>query len=155
MNLKEKMIPLKNAVGDYNHVRNSLLPSLLKNLSENQHQEYPQNIFEMGRTFALGNTETGVVEKEKLAVMVCHEKADFTEIRQIVDALMNAVGLKLSIKESKHSSFMEGRIGDIFVKGTKIGIIGELHPQILTNWKIETPVVGLELDIKKVFQLTR
>ena len=32
MELNEKLIPLKNSMGDYNHLRNSILPSLMKNL---------------------------------------------------------------------------------------------------------------------------
>ena len=93
VNLTIQPIPLKNAIGDHNHLRNAIMPSLMKNLAENQHHECPQNIFELGRIFVPGDTETGILEAEHLSVMLCHDKTDFTEIRQVLEALIRALGL--------------------------------------------------------------
>lgn len=153
MSLSDDVISLKNALGEHNHLRNSLLPSLLKNLSENQHNEYPQNIFEVGRSFVKGDSETGVVEKENLAVTLCHEKTDFTEAKQVLDALMKSLGMDCVIKEVQHPSYVEGRIGEIFVGEKKLGLIGELHPQVITNWQLTVPVVGFELDLEELFKI--
>src|SRR3989338_3310740 len=154
MNSASGGIALKNAVGDYNHLRNSIIPSLLKTLAENQHQEYPLNLFEMGRVFEEGkNTETGVKEIDKLAIALCHEKVDFTEIRQVADVLISSLGLTLAVKEMTHPSFISGRVGEILVDKKKIGISGEIHPAVLTNWKITTPVAVLELDVEKMWEL--
>ncbi len=153
MNLSEEPIPLKNAIGDHNHLRNALMPSLLKNLSENQHHEYPQNIFELGRIFVPGDTETGVLEAEHLSVVLCHDKTDFTEVRQVLEALMRALGLECMVKESEYPPFIFGRSGDININGKKIGIIGELHPQVITNWQLTMPVVCFELNLGRLFEL--
>ena len=150
-------IPLKNALGDYNHLRNSLLPFLMKNLHENRHYEYPQTIFELGRVFnhetLETKTETGVQEQEHLAIVLCHEKADFTEIKQIMDALINSFGLQAKVKESQHPSFIPGRVGEIMVKDRTIGVIGSLSPQVITNWNLVLPVVCLELNLEELFLL--
>ncbi|MAF99164.1 MAG: phenylalanine--tRNA ligase subunit beta [Nanoarchaeota archaeon] len=151
MNLNNKLIPLKNAVGDHNHLRNSLLPSLIKTLSENQHHEYPQNIFEIGRTFNISkSTETGVKESQLLSIALCNEKADFTQVRQLLDALLSSLDVKGSVKESTHASFIPGRMGTIMVNGKSVGIIGEIHPQVLTAWNLLMPVVVFELNIEKI-----
>lgn len=153
MNKEGEIIPLKNALGDYNHLRNRMLASLLKNFNENQHNEYPQNIFEIGRTFNFGESETGVIEKEHLAIALCHERTDLTEMRQILDALMSSLGLEYSVKETTRPSFIPGRVGEIVLNDKKIGIIGEFHPQVLANWDLVVPVVGLELDLEELFAL--
>ena len=156
MGLEQEIIPLKNAQGDYNHLRNSLFPALLKNLAENQHQEYPQNIFEIGRVFHYDlSQETGVRETEKLAVMLCYDQSDFTALKQILEALFSSLGVELKIQESEHSSAIPGRAGDILLKGEKIGMLGELHPQVLTNWNLVMPAVGLELDLELLFEKVR
>src|SRR3989344_3491673 len=156
MNKKNSGIPLKNALGDYNTLRYRLLAGLLKTLAENQHNEYPQNIFEIGRTFEHDITqETGVKETEHLGIVLCHEKTDFTEIRQILEALLSSLGLEFSVKESHRPSFIEGRIGEVLVKNQKIGIIGEIHPQVLTNFGLAIPVVGSELDLEKLFEMVK
>ena len=156
MNSVKGGIPLKNTVGDYNQLRNSLLPSLLKNLAENQHQEYPHHIFELGRIFEPGGkTDTGVQETEKVTVMLCSEKTDFTEIRQGLDTMMRSMGGQRGVQESTHPSFIAGRAGKIMVQGKSIGIVGEIHPQVLVNWGLTMPVVALELDISTLFELLK
>ncbi|MEK6809591.1 MAG: phenylalanine--tRNA ligase subunit beta, partial [Nanoarchaeota archaeon] len=153
MNLSEEPISLKNALGDHNHLRNAIFPCLLKDLAENQHHEYPQNIFEMGRIFVNGDTETGVLEAEHLSVVLCHDKTDFTEIRQLLEALIRALGLECAVKENEHPPFVSGRSGDITIHGKKIGVIGEFHPQVITNWQLLMPTVGFELNMGRLFEL--
>jgi len=156
MNLNQKLLPLKNALGDYNHLRNSIIPSLLKTLTENQHNEYPQNIFEIGRTFFHDTTqETNVKETEKIALTLCHEKTDFTEIKQILDVLFNTIDISYNIKECTHPSYIPGRVGEIIVNETSLGFIGELHPQVLENWNVMMPTVVFELDLEKLFELVK
>ncbi len=149
-------IPLKNALGEHNHLRQWLIPSLLRTLTENQHNEYPQNIFEAGRTFFINKkTETGIEEKEHLAIAFCHDKTDFTEIRQALDALFSALGIECVVKESEHDSFIRGRIGTILCQGKEIGIIGEISPAVLTSWGLLMPAVVLELDLEGLFEMVR
>lgn len=150
MNLSGKPIPLQNALGEHNHLRNAILSSLMKNLAENQHHEYPQNLFEIGRVFMEGDSETGVVEKESLSVVLCHEKTDFTEIRQILGGLFSSLGLEFSVKESEQPTYIKGRVGDIYLKDEKIGIIGEISPEVLDRWEVMVPVVAMEIDIEKI-----
>ena len=154
MNKKDRGISLKNALGEYNTLRDRLISGLLKNLTENQHNEYPQNIFEIGRVFGLDPAqETGIKETEHLGLALCHEKTDFTQIRQILNVFLSSLGLEFTLKESHRPSFVEGRIGEVFVKNQKIGIMGEIHPQVLTNWGLQVPVVALELNIEELFKL--
>ncbi len=148
MNLETEIISLKNAVGEQNKLRNSLLPGMLKVLSENQHHEYPQNIFEIGRTFHKGESETGIIEPTKLAITLSHETADFTSIKQIILALGKALGQTIKTKESEHPSFIKGRAAEIILNNESIGIIGEFHPEVLNNWELITPTVGLELNLE-------
>jgi phenylalanyl-tRNA synthetase beta chain len=154
MLLDQKLIPLQNALGEHNHLRNSLIPSLMKNLKDNQHHEFPQNIFELGRTFNHDKKEeTGIKEIKNLSVLICHEKTDFTEIKQIIDVLMVSLGLDYCVKESEHPSYIKGRVGNIVVKNKVIGTIGEISPTILEQWALMVPVVTFELNLEQLFQL--
>ncbi|HLC81662.1 MAG TPA: phenylalanine--tRNA ligase subunit beta [Candidatus Nanoarchaeia archaeon] len=156
MSLSREIIPLKNALGEHNHLRNSLLPGILKNLHENQHHEYPQNLFEIGRVFGYGSDEeTGIKETEFLSVVLCHDKTDFTEIRQVLDVLCTNLGLAASVKETLHDSYISGRAGKIIINGQEIGLIGEFHPKVLENWDLLVPAVGFELNLKRIFELVK
>ena len=148
MNNKISCIELTNPVNqDYNVMRPWVLPSLIKILSENKHNEYPQNLFEMGDIFKKTENGTQIKEAIRLAIVLCHEKTNFTEIKQILDSLMNALDLSYTIEETKHNSFIEGRVGRISVKKKEIAYIGEIHPQVLVNFGLNYPVAALELNL--------
>lgn len=54
---------------------------------------------------------------------------------------------KYKLRKSKHESFIEGRVAEILVNNKIVGIIGEMRPEVLMNWKIEMPVAAFELEI--------
>lgn len=154
MNFDIAPIPLKNALGDHNHLRNWIIPSILRVLRDNQHNEYPQNIFEIGRVFnSGGKNETGIKENESLAIAVCHDKADFTEIKQVCQVIASSLGLEFTFVEDKHKSFISGRFAKILFNKKKVGIIGEIHPQVLNNWELDMPTSCAELEIEEIKKL--
>ena len=54
----------------------------------------------------------------------------------------------MKVVSKDHPMFITGRSGQVYLDGTAVGIIGELHPQVLSNWKIEVPVVVWEIEIR-------
>ena len=55
------------------------------------------------------------------------------------------------IKPGKNPSYIDGRYWEIYLKDLIIGEIGELHPEILLNFKLEFPVSAFELNIEHFF----
>ncbi len=135
---------------EYNVLRIDLLTNLLKILSENSDSAYPQKIFESGIAFekdSENKTETGIKENQKLAIALADESVNFTEIKQILDYLFKMIDKEYKIKETEHLGFISGRAGEIIINNQSIGIIGEIHPRVLRNWKIKMPVSALEIDL--------
>lgn len=135
----------------YSAVRSWLLPSLMEVFSKNKHVDFPQMIFEEGIANARKNDR--IEEFERIAVAVSHEKANYTEVRQVLDCIMRLLGLRYDIEETSHGSFIEGRCGRAIVKGKKIAYLGEIHPQVLENWNLEMPVAALELNLSELFEI--
>src|SRR3989339_594606 len=129
--------------------RKDLSHYLLKNFSENIDSEYPQFIFEMGRTFNL--IDEKIVEGENLACAVT--PGNFTQIKQTLEYFFRMINLEVKFKEPLQSPvhFIEGRVGEIILDEKVIGYIGEIHPRILRNWKIKMPVALFEINLEKVF----
>jgi phenylalanyl-tRNA synthetase beta chain len=82
-----------------------------------------------------------------LAAVSIHSQANFTEIREIVDAFMRERVTGYEVVESDDPAFMEGRRADILVNGRKVGVMGELYPQVIVNFGLGQPVVGFEIDL--------
>jgi len=135
-----------NAVNiEYDIVRNSLLPMLLKTLSENTHNEYPQKLFELGEVYDEEKNEP--VEKNNISMVSCHSRAEFTEMKSLIESLFSSIGEKVSFREANHNSFISGRCASVVVDGKQIGIMGEIHPQVLANFRLEMPAAGFECNI--------
>jgi phenylalanyl-tRNA synthetase beta chain len=148
------LIQIANPVSrEYNTTRTELLPNLLENIRSNRSEEKPIRIFEVGDVVLLSKEEeTGAKREIHLSAVSYHEDANFTEIRSTLDFIMMALGKDngYEIKAENNLSYIEGRYGDIYLKDAKIGEIGEIHPEVLLNFKLEFPVAALELNLQKI-----
>ncbi len=153
MNIKDfGTIEIENFMSEtYSCVRSWLLPILINFLSKNKHVGYPQRIFEQGLVSVRKGKE--IKEYERIAIVSANEKADYTEIKQILDYIMRMLNIDYSVEEVEHDSFIPGRVGRVIVKGKNIAFIGEISPVVLTNFGLEVPVVGLELNLSDLFNL--
>ncbi|MBR9705107.1 phenylalanine--tRNA ligase subunit beta, partial [Candidatus Pacearchaeota archaeon] len=142
------LIEILDSKTENNILRTSLLSQSIRVLSENSDATYPQKIFELGKIFVQDDkAETQIKENENLCISLCHEKANFTEIKQTFDYIARMFDIKYKIIESTHPSFINGRTGEILINNKPAGIIGEISPTVLKNNKIKMPVASLELDI--------
>ena len=150
MNIKNSgTVELSNPVSEtYSSVRSWIIPILLEALSKNKHIEYPQKIFEQG--LIVSKKSNKINEFERIAIISAHEKADFTEIKQMLDYILKSFKINYEIEEVDHDSFIPGRVGRVIVNNKKVAYIGEISPKVLQNFNIDVPVVGLELNITEL-----
>jgi phenylalanyl-tRNA synthetase beta chain len=152
MRLKPKNpVRLANPVSaEYTIMREMLLPGLLKNLAENKHESYPQRLFEVSDVAKINKRlETMCERRLHLAAVTSHSMANYTEIKSICEALLANVGVAdWQIKVAKHPSFLGGRTAAISIGKRQIGVLGEVHPQVLNNFEIENPTAALEIDLE-------
>ena len=137
-------------------LRTWLIPQLIQVLSRSKHAEYPQRIFECGDVALIDESEDNMVREERrLALAISDAKVTLTDIHAVVDALMRLLGLSYSLASEEHPSFISGRCASIIVEGVKVGIMGEIHPQVLVNWGLEKPVVAAEISLTALMALGR
>ncbi len=152
----ERVIVAQPISVDRTMLRKNLLQGLMEFLEDNKHEELPQKIFEVGNVVFLDETcETCTRDFKKLAGAITHSTANFTEIKSIVDALFVNLGLKMNIEPYNHPSFIKGRCSK--VKGTNnwksknlevSGFFGEVHPEVITNFDLEYPVIAFEIQFR-------
>ncbi|MFX1526923.1 MAG: phenylalanine--tRNA ligase subunit beta [Promethearchaeota archaeon] len=152
---EREITQIENPVSkEYNTLRTRILPKLMETLLFNRSEEKPIRIFEVGDVILLEpKAETGAKREIHLAITTYHEDADFTEIRSTLDYLMTTLGhdSDYEVKPGDNTSYIKGRYGDIYLNGVKIGEVGEIHPEVLSNFKLEFPVAALELELKHFF----
>lgn len=143
-----KRVQIENPIGEeYSCLRVSLIPSVLKILNENRHHSLPQQIFELG--IVVDDSYKNVYN---LAFVKIDAKANFTECKSIVEAVLRDSGSKYNIEENDHSGFVKGRCASVICKNKKIGFFGELHPKTISEFELEHPVIGFEIQADKLNQ---
>jgi len=149
---REKVVEIANPrMETYTCMRNWLLPSLMELLSHNTHVEYPQKVFEVGYVVAFdGKAETRTRDVTNLACVTTHPNANFTETKSIAEALLADLGVKQwKVKATTHPSFLEGRVATIYIRRKTVGILGEIHPEVVNNFELENPVGAFEIELEE------
>ena len=135
---------------DRTMIRTSLINSLMEFLEDNKHEDLPQKIFEIGDVLYLDETkENKTVSSKKLAALVCHSTANFTEIKSIMSTVLSNLGYTMEITDSENKTFIDGRAADVTgkaQKGTIKGFFGEVSPEVITNFTLDYPVIAFEIE---------
>jgi len=135
---------------NYSVIRSWLTPIVMDVLARNKHVEYPQRVFEQGLVTVRNDNK--IIDYEGLAGVIIEEKADFTKIKQALDVVMRLVNVDYEIEETDHTSFIKGRVGRVIVYGTAVAYIGEISPQVLSNFNLEMPAVAFELNVTELYR---
>lgn len=154
----EGLVTLANPVStEYSIIRNDLLPSLMKNLADSKHHVFPQQMFEVSDVIKLdNNSETYTERRMHAAAVFSHPTANFTEIKSILESLLMNLGLKnWTVKETNHPSFLAGRAATVSLGDTELGVVGEIHPEVLNNFELENPTGAFEIDLQKIIKKTK
>ena len=144
-------IRIANGQESQGMLRLSLLPQQLTSLFHNRKRPLPQKIFESSFVVLPDeSTDVGARNEKHFCALIADKVVTFTQIKQVLDALLRTRGLTVTVKSSSHPSFIEGRTGEVFINDESIGFVGELHPEVLENFGLQTPVAAFEINIEKL-----
>jgi phenylalanyl-tRNA synthetase beta chain len=136
----------------YNVVRTHLMGGLLEALRENRRRPMPQRLFELDNTVELDDgAETGTAEQRRMAVVEIGRESGYATARSVIDALLWELGWNAQYAAIDHPTFVPGRAAAFSVHGKPIGILGEVHPEVLTNFGLTYPVALAEVTLRRVF----
>ncbi|KAI1129325.1 phenylalanyl-tRNA synthetase [Nemania abortiva] len=140
---------------EYQVVRTSLLPGLLKSIRDNKYVRLPLKIFEASDIALKDNSlERRAKNERRWAAAYCGKTGGF----EIVQGLLDRIFLMLRvqdyfIQEISDPTFFPGRAGGVYLgkkggESQRIGEIGILHPEVLEKFEIKYPVSVLELNLE-------
>jgi phenylalanyl-tRNA synthetase beta chain len=133
---------------DYTMLRTWALPSLLMVLENNTHRAYPQDLAEIGLAAHRDEDEnTGVAEHRTVAAVLARSEASYEDAKSRLVALARAFGREVETPATEHPTFIPGRVADVVVDGETVGVIGEVHPEVIVEHDVEVPVAAFELRL--------
>lgn len=135
----------------HNVVRTHLMGGLFEALRENRRRPMPQRLFEIDNVVRLDDAaETGAAEERRLALVETGREAGYATVRSVLDSLLRELGWKVEYEAIKHPTFVPGRAASCKRDGQPIGILGEVHPEVLTDFGLTHPVALAELTLQRV-----
>ena len=149
-------IHLANPMSEnYEYVRDSAIPYLLTSESVSGHAAYPHHIFEVGKVARHDRGDShGVVTVNSLGCVSADATANFTQVSGVVSTLLYYLAVEYSLTESDDERFIPGRAAAIIVNGLDVGVFGEVHPQVLENFRIQVPCTACEINLDRVLGLS-
>lgn len=146
------LIEVDNPVSEsYGVLRNSIIPSLLVVEAQSSKATYPHRIFEVGEV-VISEPKTAFKSRTeyRLSSLIAHPTANFSELHSFLNNIAYYLQFTYKLNKTEHPSFIQGRIATIstnYQGNTSTGIIGEIHPEVLENFKIKCPVVVFEFPL--------
>ncbi len=146
---------------DWEIMRPTLVPSVLKNAAENLKFSRTVNIFETARVYLPRGVDELPDERQTVVCVMAGAQeenglfssergTDFFDIKGTIDELLRRTGASDVMYEPiAHPSFHPGRAAEIHVNGTAVGVIGEVHPLVGGNLGISDAgrVALAEIDL--------
>ncbi|KAF2183100.1 phenylalanyl-tRNA synthetase beta chain [Zopfia rhizophila CBS 207.26] len=153
---------------EYQIVRTSLLPGLLKTISSNRHHAVPIKVFEVSDVGFIDLSQERKTRNERhFAAAIMGKTSGFEQVHGLLDRLMLMLksafitredGLKNEklegywIEEVDDPTFLKGHSAaiklNIASKHHTIGVFGILHPSVLHKFELQYPVSTLEINLE-------
>jgi phenylalanyl-tRNA synthetase beta chain len=143
---------------DHLVLRRSLTPSLLQVLAANlRRRSVAVGLFEAARTYI---PQAGELPKEPEVAtgilagrrpdrwgMPSDEPVDFFDAKGIVEAVLDGLQVDASFEPAEADGMVAGHTARILSSGRSIGIVGQLHPELLRRFDIEDEAYLFELSL--------
>lgn len=154
-------VKLINPLGEENSImRTTLIGNMLEVLARNYNRKVESvKAFELGRTFIPYSVPVDQlpVEKKVLTLGMYGKGTDFYTLKGTIEVLLERLGIGRCqyIPEKNYSSFHPGRCANILYGEHIIGVLGEVHPDVMENYDIDERTYVAELDFNILLQITR
>ncbi len=152
-------------------MRTTLVPGLLDSMNRNINRRNEDIAgFELGKVYeAKGFPENKGLPKETWMLGIAlrgniakdwqhkGEIVDFYYLKGIVEDLFQQLNLDEPLFEActDNPTYHPGRTANIILKGVKIGVMGEIHPQVAENYDLLPRNYVLELNVEQLFAMVK
>ena len=148
---RNTMVKITNPLGEENSVmRTDLTSSMMKILRVNYNRRNASAaLFEIGRIFTPVEGEVLPNETQSVALGM-YGDYDFYSLKGVIEQMLERVGIEDYDFEpcKENPTYHPGRCANVYAGGKKLGVLGQIHPGVCANFKIDTEVYVAVLDFE-------
>ena len=145
---------------EYEYARTTLRGSMLQTLARNTRTSGADHLalFEIARTYqpreddlpheveticaAFSGRKSGWWQDSS------RESAGFYDAKGHIDTLLAALHLRGEYRDAVDHAYLPGRTTEIYVGGSRVGVLGEVHPRVAASFDLKDDVAMFELDVE-------
>ncbi|RKU20040.1 phenylalanine--tRNA ligase subunit beta [Candidatus Poribacteria bacterium] len=154
-------------------LRTTLTPSLLENAQRNRnHQIDTIALFEIGNVFlhdgesSRSDLPIATLEPERVTGVLAgqvgagvysdpHRPPDFFDIKGLVEGMLEVCGVvDWTLQKTDVPTFHPGRNAEVLLDDKRIGVFGEVHPEVLENYDLPYKAYLFEFDLEGLAEAT-
>lgn len=152
-------VQLINPLGEENSVMRTLLtPNMLEVLGRNFSRNIPTvRAFEIGNTFLSEIQADGLPKEEEAVAIGCYGPVEtFFTLKGGVEELLRKLGVKDVTFEAETGdpAYHPGRCARIYAGKTSLGVMGEVHPDVLEQYGIGMKAYCCEVNFDRIADLS-
>ena len=141
-------LKILNPLGeDTSIMRTTILPSMLEILTRNyNYRNKSAALYEIGRIYR--KRADGLADEPKIVSLGAYgPEMDFFVLKGWVENLLADLGAAKPhfVQERLNPSYHPGRCARVFVGETEIGVLGQIHPQVASNYGVDAELYCAEL----------
>jgi phenylalanyl-tRNA synthetase beta chain len=144
-----QVVAIENPMSEsYAALRPTLLASLLAVEERSAKTAYPHRVFEVGEAVVRDDDENHQSRTEPLlGALVAHPEARFSDLHSVLSYLAFYLDVAVELRPLDRGCFLPGRGAELVLDGQGVGMLGELHPEVLERWGVKMPASYLELRL--------
>jgi phenylalanyl-tRNA synthetase beta chain len=151
LGLRGEAVEVLNPVQlEYSVLRPSIVVTLLDLLTGNKHSPKPIKVFEIGPVVA--RVEGGIVEDERVGLAVMDDEVSYEDIQAPVYYMLRVLGVNFTARPARTPYTMEGRTAELVAGGVRLGVLGEIKPEVLEKLELEYPVAVAEISLGRLLE---
>lgn len=150
------VVKIKNPLGeDYSVMRTTTIPSIMESLGRNysRNNDYVR-LFEIGKVYIPNEDETQLPTEKNVLTVGIYGDCDYLDLKGIVENIVDGLGVAKAkyVRESENPSYHPGKTAALMVRNKKVGVLGEIHPDVSENYGVDVECYVAELDLDLLFE---
>jgi len=155
-----RAVVITNPLGeDYSIMRTTTIPDMLEVLSRNYNRRIEEaKLFELSYVYLPKELPIAKLPEEKMVLTVgMYGNVDFYDLKGVVEELVKV--LKIDNydfePEKDNPTFHPGRTARLLINGDKVGILGEIHPEVTEKFEGPERTYLAVIDVKPLVENAR
>ncbi len=154
-----KVIKIKNPLGeDYSVMRTTTIHSMMECLGRNysRNNDYAR-LLEIGKIYIPKEDETELPIEKNILTIGMYGHCDYLDLKGIVENALETLGLSkvMFARESNNPSYHPGKTAALMIGNTKVGVLGEVHPDLSENYGVDVNCYLAELNLDLLFEYAK